>query len=287
VKFAFIRKALSGADPLDVCCATLGVSRSGYYAWRDRPEGARATRRAALAAKVRAVHEANRRVYGSPRVTAELRDAGVRVCENTVAKYMRQAGICSRIKRRFRVVTTDSRHDLPIAPNLLDRQFQADGPDRKWCCDITYVPTDEGTLYLAAVIDCHSRKIIGWAMEEHLRATLCIDAIQMAIERRRPAEGLLHHSDRGVQYASEIYRRFLERHGLVASMSRTGNCYDNALMESFFGTLKTELVHHERYRTREQARQSLFEYIEIFYNRQRRHSAIGYQSPEQFEASLN
>lgn len=268
-------------------CRVLSVTAGGYYQWRDRPPSMVAKRRETIVQQIRQSHEQSRGLYGSPRVHADLKAAGVSVCENTVARYMRETGIVSRIKRRFRIVTTDSRHDWPVAANLLDRQFAAERPDRKWCCDITYVATGEGPLYLAAVIDCCSRRIIGWAMADHLRAELCIDALDMALQHRRPAPGLLHHSDRGVQYASEAYRSFLQRHGLVASMSRTGNCYDNALMESFFGTFKTELVYQEDYATREAARRSIFEYIEVFYNRQRRHSAIGYQSPEAFEASLN
>jgi putative transposase len=268
-------------------CKVLSVTPGGYYQWRDRPPSVAAKQREKIVQQIRQSHEQSRGLYGSPRVHADLKAAGVSVCENTVARYMREMGIVSKIKRRFRIVTTDCRHDCPIAANLLDRQFAAELPDRKWCCDITYVATGEGPLYLAAVIDCCTRRIIGWAMANHLRAELCLDALEMAIERRRPPAGLLHHSDRGVQYACEAYRSFLQRHGLVASMSRTGNCYDNALMESFFGTFKTELIYQEDYPTREAARRSIFEYIEAFYNRQRRHSAIGYQSPEAFEASLN
>ncbi len=268
-------------------CRVLSIAPSGYYQWRKRPPGKAAKRRETIVRQIRQSHQQSRGLYGSPRIHADLRAAGVSVCENTVARYMRKEGIVSKIKRRFRIVTTDSRHDGPIAANLLDRRFDAQTPDQKWCCDITHVPTREGPLYLAAVIDCCTRRIIGWAMADHLRAELCTDALEMAVEQRRPPAGVLHHSDRGVQYASAAYRSFLECHGLVASMSRTGNCYDNALMESFFSSFKTELVHHEDYATREEARRSIFEYIEVFYNRQRRHSAIGYQSPESFEVSLN
>lgn len=268
-------------------CITLNVSRSGYYAWLDRPISPRQQRRQELMEQIRQVHEQSRKTYGSPRVHAELADRRIEACVNTVARLMKQAGLRSKIKRRFVVRTTDSLHPHPIAPNVLDRQFAAEAPDRKWCCDITYIPTAEGFLYLAAVIDLCSRKIVGWAMADHLRTELCVDALAMALERRRPGQGLLHHTDRGVQYACEQYQRLLAEHGIEASMSRTGNCYDNAVMESFFGTLKTELVYHEQYATRNQARQSIFAYIEVFYNRQRRHSAIGYKSPEAFEASLN
>jgi transposase InsO family protein len=268
-------------------CRALKVSRAGYYAWLHRQPSQRSQRKAELVKQIRQAHDDSRQIYGSPRVHVELKEQGVEVCVNTVAKYMRQEQIRSKVKRPFRLLTTDSRHQFPVAANLLERHFEAPLPDSKWCCDITYVATDEGPLYVAAVIDCCSRRIVGWEMADHLRAELCIEALRMAMERRRPAAGLLHHSDRGVQYACHAYRQFLEHEGMIASMSRTGNCYDNALMESFFATLKGELVHHQRYATRASARSSIFEYIEVFYNRRRRHSAIGYKSPEEFEASLN
>jgi transposase InsO family protein len=268
-------------------CRVLQVSRSGYYAWVDRPPSATRTRRDQLVEQVRAAHQRSAGTYGSPRVHAELVEQKVDACVNTVAKLMKTAGICSVMHRKFVVRTTDSAHDLPVADNVLGRQFQASLPDQKWACDITYVPTDEGFLYLAAVIDLCSRKIVGWSMAEHLRTELCTDALEMALRSRRPKAGLLHHSDRGVQYASNAYRRLLQSHDVTVSMSRCGDCYDNALIESFWGTLKTELVHHRQYRTRAQARSSIFQYIECWYNRRRRHSAIGYVSPEQFEASLN
>ena len=268
-------------------CATLNVSRSGYYASLRRPVSQRQQRREELIEQIRQAYQQNRCIYGSPRVHAELVARQVSVCVNTVARLMKQTGLHSKIKRRFVVHTTDARHDHPVASNVLDRCFAAQTPNCKWCCDITYVPTNEGFLYLAAVIDLYSRRIVGWAMADHLRADLCLDALTMALACRRPASGLLHHSDRGVQYACEQYQQLLADHGIEVSMSRTGNCHDNAVMESFFGTLKTELIYHEQYTTRQQARSSIFEYIEVFYNRQRRHSAIGYQSPETFEASLN
>ncbi len=268
-------------------CEVLQVSRSGYYAWVDRPPGERERRREELVEQIRQVHEGSAATYGSPRVHAELADRRVGVCVNTVAKLMRRAGIRSVMHRRFVARTTDSGHDLPVAPNLLGREFGAKLPDQKWCCDITYVPTREGFLYLAAVMDVCSRRIIGWGMADHLRTELCLDALDMALRSRRPGGGLVHHSDRGVQYASVDYRRMLQSHDICVSMSRAGDCYDNAMMESFWGTLKTELVHHRDYRTRAEARQSIFRYIECWYNRRRRHSAIGYKSPEQFEASLN
>jgi transposase InsO family protein len=268
-------------------CHTLKVSRSGFYAWQKRPASPKKLARQRLLEKIRQVHAQSRGIYGSPRVEAELAEQGIAVCVNTVAKYMKQAGLCSKIKRRFRPRTTDSAHGLAVPPDRLQRSFAAAGPNQKWCCDITYVPTAEGFLYVAAVIDVFSRRIVGWAMDDHLRSELCLSALAMAIARRAPAPGLLHHSDRGVQYACTSYQQLLEDHGIIASMSRKGDCYDNALMESFWGTLKTELTYHELYPTRAEARQSIFEFIEVFYNRQRRHSAIGYMSPEKFEASLN
>jgi len=263
VKFAWIQQH---ADEFEVqrMCQTLQVSTSGYYANQQRSPSSKRLRREQLVGQIHQAHRRSRCIYGSPRVTAELRAWGVTVSENTVAKYMRQEALASKTRRRFRVVTTDSRHRHPVAANLLDRSFAAAGPDRKWCVDITYIPTGEGWLYLSAVIDLFSRRIVGWAMADHLRGELCLDALSMAIEQRRPAPGLLHHSDRGVQYACEAYRSFLDRHQIEPSMSRTGNCYDNAVMESFFKTLKTELVYHEKYRTRAEARLSIFEYIEVF-----------------------
>jgi putative transposase len=286
VKFAFIQESLK-EFPVDLTCDTLGVSRAGYYAWRDRPPSGRTRRRQELAAKIKAVHEENRRVYGSPRVCRALKAQGDKVCRNTVAKVMAQQGIRAKTKKKFVPRTTDSGHDQPVAPNVLDRQFEAERLDRKWVADITYIPTDEGWLYLSGVMDLCSRKIVGWSMAEHLRMDLVGDAMKMAIARRSPGQGLLHHSDRGVQYASEDYRHLLKEQQMEVSMSGRGDCWDNAPMESFWGTLKTELVHHEHYATREQARQSIFEYIEVFYNRKRIHSSLGYLSPEQFEASLS
>jgi len=286
VKFALIKEHL-GTFPVDVSCDVLEVSRSGYYAWAARPVGARAARRTELAAKIKAAHAANRAVYGSPRVCRVLRAAGERVSENTVARVMRQHGIRARTKRKYVPRTTDSGHHQPVAANVLDRQFNAELPDQKWAVDITYIPTDQGWLYLAGVIDLCSRKIVGWSMAQHMRVDLVSDALSMALAHRRPGEGLLHHSDRGVQYASDDYRKLLSDHGMKPSMSNTGDCWDNAVMESFWSTLKTELVNHQHYATHAQARQSIFEYIEVFYNRRRLHSALGYLSPEAFEASLN
>ena len=271
-------------------CDTLDVTRGGYYRSLGRAPCASAVRRAELVGRIREAHAASRGLYGSPRVTAELNEQGIAVGENTVARLMSKHAIRSRVAAKFRPRTTDSDHPNPIAPHLLGRDFSADRPDRKWATDITYVPTDEGTLYLAAVLDLCSRRVVGWSMADHMRATLCLDAIDMAALHRRPAAGLVHHSDRGVQYACDAYRDRLDELGATASMSRAGDCYDNAAMESFWGTLKRELLYQQpngRFASHAQARRMIFEYVEVFYNRQRRHSAIGFVSPETFEASLN
>jgi len=271
-------------------CDILNVTRGGYYRQIDRPASASATRQAELVEQIRKAHAGSRELYGSPRITVELNEAGIAVSENTVARLMNQHEIRSKVAARFRPRTTDSNPPDPIAPNLLDRDFGAELPDRKWCCDITYIPTHEGTLYLAGVLDLCSKRIVGWSMADHMKAALCLDAIDMAVLHRRPGPGLIHHSDRGVQYACDAYRDRLDEHGAIASMSRVGDCYDNAAMESFWGTLKQELLYQQpqgRFATREQATRMIFEYIEVYYNRQRRHSAIGFVSPETFEASLN
>jgi transposase InsO family protein len=268
-------------------CDVLEVSRSGYYAWLRRTPSPRQTRTAQLTEEIRQVHAASRQIYGSPRVHRQLQAQGVKCSENTVAKLMRQCGIRSKRTKKFRGVTTDSRHGRPIAANTLDRRFARDGINEAWVADITYIPTREGWLYLAAILDLCSRKVVGWAAAGHLRAELVAKALQMALRERTPNGPLLHHSDRGVQYACDEYQAILSAHRIEVSMSRRGDCYDNAVMESFFSTLKQELVHHADYATREAARQSLFEYIEVFYNRQRLHSALGYVSPHSFEVNLN
>jgi len=236
---------------------------------------------------IRALHARNRQVYGSPRICRALNDQGHRISVHTVARIMREEGLRAKAKRAFVPRTTDSAHERPVAPNLLARQFETDRCQRKWAADITYVPTDEGWLYVAGVLDLHSRRLVGWSMADHLGTSLASDALRMALGRRQARTDLLHHSDRGVQYASLEYQALLEQQGIRVSMSGPGNCYDNAMMESFWSTLKTELVHLEHYETRQQARQSIFEYIETFYNRSRLHSSLGYVSPETFEAAEN
>jgi transposase InsO family protein len=270
-------------------CQVLAVSRAGYYASIERPPSGRELRQRDLAGRIRAAHASSRGTYGSPRVTAELRDEGVIVCENTVAKYMRQDGLKVKRRRRFVPRTTDADHPHAVAPNTLDRRFAAgaDAPDRKWCCDLTYVRTGEGWLYLWVVIDLFGRRVVGWSMSGHTRAEAAAEALTMAIARRRPGVGLLHHSDRGVQYACAAYRDLLAAHGIACSMSRRGDCHDNAVAESFFATFKGELVDRAPFATRAEARSRIFEWIECWYNRRRRHSSLGYLSPEAFEARLN
>jgi putative transposase len=298
VTYAFIRASLAGEFPVAVACDVLGVSRSGYYDWRDRPAGPTAARRAALAVEVKAVHAEHRGVYGSPRVRAALvakakadrgggGDVAAVPCVNTVARVMREHGVRAKRRRPFVPRTTDGAHASPVAPNALARDFAAELPDRKWVADVTYVRTAEGWLYVAGVLDLCSRRLVGWSMAAHMETSLVADALGMALARRCPGAGLLHHSDRGSQYASDAYQGLLATHGIAVSMSRKGDCWDNACMESFWATLKTELVHREDYATRDEARASIFEYVEVFYNRKRLHSTLGYVSPEAFEAALN
>lgn len=290
MRYQFIREHAKEL-PVKRMCQVLHVSRSGYYDWLTRPASDRQRRRAELTEQIRRAHAASRQLYGSPRIHAELEEQGVTVCENTVAKLMKRAGVRSRTGRRFVPRTTDSAHDHPIAGDLLNRDFERERPDAVWCADITCVWTaGQGWLYLAAVMDLCSRRIVGWAMADHLRTELCADALAMALEQRKPPPGgLMHHSDRGVQYASDAYQALLERQGIACSMSRQGDCYDNAAMESFWGTLKRELVYVRPapYQTHAEARAEIFEYIECWYNRRRRHSSLGYKSPVAFEASLN
>ncbi len=266
--------------PVRLLCRVIGVAASGFYAWLRRAPSRREHRDRRLAERIAAVFAASRRTYGSPRVHADLRAEGVRVSRKRVARLMREAGLAATVRRRF-PRTTDSDHGRPVAPNLLEQKFAADQPDTVWLADISYIPTDEGWLYLAAIKDMATREIVGWSMSDSLEAGAACAALRMAIQRRQPPAGLIHHSDRGVQYASGEYQKLLARHGLRCSMSRRGNCYDNAPMESFFGSLKNELVHRTTFPTKAAARQALFDYLEIFYNRRRRHSGIGFLTPAQ------
>jgi len=301
VKYAWIQQHLEEfKEHLALVCRVLGVTRQGYHAWTKHVPGPRAQRRQQCLAKIKEAHEQSRRTYGSPRVYHELKSQQVTICENTVAKYMREEGLSARTPKPFRPQTTDSDHSEPVADNKLDQQFTRELPDTGYVADITYIPTQEGWLFLAIVLDLFSRKIVGHATSADLKAGLVIEALTQALQQRLPGrrlpgaspsgggrgwtdQGLLFHSDRGVQYASLAFRTVLAAHGIDQSMSRTGNCYDNAPAESFIATLKRELVAGESFATREQARRAIFEWIEVFYNRQRRHSALGYVSPEQFE----
>lgn len=278
---------MSDEHPIKTLCEVLEVSRSGYYQWLGRGQGLRARQSALLRPKIAAAHASSRQTYGSPRVTAALRAQGEDVGRHRVARLMREAGLRGRQKRRYRVRTTDSNHDQPIAPNRLIQIPAPDRPDTVWVSDLTYIPTDEGWLYLAGVLDLCSRRLVGWAMGSSLDTSLPLAALRMALHQRRPAPGLLHHSDRGCQYASATYRAALARHGCVASMSRKANCYDNAAIEAFWSTLKHELVYRRRFASRADASTALFDYIECFYNRTRLHSSLGHLSPLDFEDSLN
>jgi len=270
-------------------CRVLGVSRSGYYAWRERTPSDAEVRRTELTDEIQTIHAEVKGRYGSPRIHAELVERGHECCVNFVAKVMRKAGIAAKTKRKFRQ-TTDSNHTLPVAQNRLNRDFDVDEPNASWVADITYVPTREGWLYLAVVEDLFSRRVVGWSMDQTMTSRLVVDALEMALTGRltlRGSSSLVAHSDRGSQYASEHYQRRLLEERIVCSMSRRGDCWDNAPMESFFASLKKELVHHEDYSTRDQAKASIFEYIEVFYNRVRRHSSLGYVAPVEYERTHN
>jgi putative transposase len=269
--------------PIRLMCRALTVSPAGYYAWAGRPESDRSVHNRVLLSAIRVIHRESRETYGSPSIWDALVKRGHGVGENRIARLMRVEGIQAKTVKKWRA-TTQSNHRLPVAENTLDRQFTVEHPNRVWAGDITYVWTMEGWLYLAVVLDLYSRTVIGWAMGHRLTVDLAEHALTMALANRKPKAGLLHHSDRGSQYAATAYQQLLTTHGMTGSMSRRGNCWDNACVESFFGTLKRELIYHRQYRTRDEATQDIFEYIEVFYNRLRRHSTLGYDSPAEFEA---
>lgn len=283
--YAFIQ-AERGLYPVQRQCRVLGVSRAGYYAWRGRSPSARTEANATLLVHIRAIHAHSRETYGSPRVHAELQAQEIGGSENRVARLMRLNHVRARHKRRYRPLTTRVDRSLPVAPNRLTRPFHAARTDQTWLSDITYIPTAQGWLYLAVVLDLCSRRVVGWSMREDLSTRLPLDALAMALGRRRPPAALIHHSDRGSQYASGEYGNLLAAHRLVASMSRAGNCYDNAPMESFFSTLKAECTDRQQYLTRAEAREDIVAYVEGFYNVSRRHSSLGYRSPAEFENLL-
>jgi putative transposase len=269
---------------ISLLCRVLKVSRSGYYDWKDRPPSKRDRENAALTCQITEIHERSRGTYGYPRVHAELKALGVRCSRKRVARLMRKAGIqgCLRGRKRHTTTTRRNKHATP-APDLVGRNFAASLPNRLWTADITYVKTDEGFLYLAFIVDVYSRRVVGWSMSNNLRTELVVNALEMALWRRRPSSGLIHHSDRGSQYTALSFAKRLEEAGVVSSMGRTGSALDNALSESFVASLKTELLHRHRFCTRAAARMAIFDYIEGFYNRQRRHSSLGYLSPTEYE----
>ena len=264
-------------------CRNLEVSKAGYYAWRGRSASAHDRTDELLSRKIRSIHLSSKQLYGAPNVHAKLRSDGVRVGRKRVARLMKSHALHSVRTKRKRVRTTDSAHNHPVVPNVLNRQFRPLRPDQAWAADITYLPTNEGWLFLAVVLDLYSRRVVGWSMSKTIDATLVLDALRMAIQRRRPPKGLLVHSDRGSQYACREYRKFVAEHGIVASMSRKRNCWDNAVVESFFSTMKAELGLIGSYKTQHEARSAIFQYIEVWYNRQRQHSTIGYLSPAAYE----
>jgi len=268
--------------PVALMCRQLEVSSSGYYAWKKRRPSRRAQEDAVLVEKIKQVHQESRGTYGSPRILDDLKEEGFEVGRRRVARLMQENGITGTTPKRFKV-TTDSSHDFPVAANILERDFGQDAPDTAWATDITYVRTWEGWLYLAVVIDLFSRRIVGWSMATHMRAELALDALAMALGGRLPQPKMVHHSDRGSQYASHDYRDTLRDNGIVCSMSRKGDCWDNAVVESFFATLKKDLIHRRPWPTVRAARAAIAEYIEVFYNRKRKHSTLGYVSPAEFE----
>ncbi len=267
---------------IEILCKALDVSRSGYYAWISRPQSNRTLENERLLDRIRKSHKNSRMTYGYRRVHQDLLADQMSVAKNRVHRLMKENGIRAKTRKKFKV-TTDSKHNFPIHNNIMNREFTADKPNLRWVSDITYIPTCEGWLYLAVIMDLFSRKIVGWAMDARMKEDIVINALKMALFKRKINSNLLLHSDRGSQYAASAYQSLLDKYGIQCSMSRKGNCWDNSAMESFFHSLKIEHVHHERYTTREEAKNKIFEYIEVFYNRQRRHSAINYKSPNEFE----
>lgn len=263
-------------------CSTLQVSSSGYYDWLLRPESPRNIANKALTEKIKEVFKESRETYGARRIHFDLQAQGQQCGKNRVSRLMKKEHLVPKTKKKFKA-TTNSKHNLPIASNLLNREFNVNQPNSHWVGDISYVPTNEGWLYLAVILDLYSRKVIGWAMDSRMTADLVTSALLMAIWRRKDVKGIIMHSDRGSQYASRLHQELLTQYGLNCSMSRKGDCWDNAVAESFFHSIKGELINHETYQSREAAKQSIFEYIEIFYNRKWRHSYLGYLSPEEYE----
>ena len=284
MKYAFMRAQQDQFKVFRMCRA-LEVSRSGYYSWREGKESKRTEQNRTVLVAIQKVHEENREAYGAVKTWRELKAQGIECGRHRVARLRRQAGIEARRRRRFRI-TTQSRAGVIAAENKLNQCFEVGAMDRAWVGDITFIATGSGWLYLAALLDLYSRRVVGWAMSERIDQQLVLDALIMALGQWRPRPGLIHHTDQGRQYSSTAYVEMLKEHGMVQSMSRRGNCYDNAVAESFFSSVKNELVHHRSFKTREEARTAVFEYIEIFYNRQRRHQSLDYVSPVDYERSM-
>ncbi len=282
MKFRFIQQERRWYG-VDALCRAMRVTRGGYWSWVQRRPGPRQQADAVLLADIRKIHNGKRRVYGSPRMHEHLEKQGVHCGRKRIERLMRENGIRAKQGKKYKPTTTDSKHNLPVAPNILNRQFQRERPNEAWVADITFIPTEEGWLYLAAIMDLFSRRIVGWAMGDRISRHLALRALDMAVQRRRPSRGLIHHSDRGSQYASGDYQNRLKKYGMICSMSRKGCCYDNAPMESWFHTLKVELVQDEKFRTRREAMAAIFEYMEVFYDRQRIHTALGGLTPAEIE----
>lgn len=281
MKYAFIEEHREEFS-VELMCDVLNISKSGYWDWRKRDKTPIEAKRNDLLEKIVRVHHSSRKTYGSPRVYKILKGMGMNCSKSTIERLMRENGIRAKTWRKFKA-TTHSNHDYPVARNVINRDFSTKAPNRLWCTDITYLWTLEGWLYLAVILDAFTRKIVGWAMNERMTQSLVSDALEMAVNRQKPKPGLIHHSDRGTQYAADDYQDLLQKYAMICSMSRKGDCWDNAMAESFFHTLKTEHVYHEQFKTRCDAKSSVFEWIEVFYNRQRIHSAIGFVSPECYE----
>jgi putative transposase len=283
VKFPFIAEHRSEFR-IQKMCKVLDVSRSGFYKWLSAPPSERSRRREELGERIAYHYHDNHGLYGAPKITNCLNEEGTQVGEKTVGRMMREKGLRSRTMKKFRVTTTDSNHRLPVAPNLLNQQFHTSAPDKVWMTDITYIWTRQGRMYLACVMDLFTRKIVGWSLKSNMTDALVLEALDRAVEARKPSPGLIHHTDRGSQYASRVYQERLQKYRMVGSMSRKGNCYDNACIEAFHAIIKRELVYLEKFTSKALAEQKIYWYIEFFYNRKRKHSSLGYKSPDRFEA---
>lgn len=281
-KFIDVERSLYS---IRLLCRVLEISKSGYYKWVGNKRFSKKDEYRALVDKIEKIHSDSRKTYGSPRVFQKLKKAGEKISKNTVAKLMNENNIMAKTKKKFKL-TTDSKHNLNVSPNLLARNFNPENINEAWCGDITYIHTNEGWLFLATVIDLYSRKIIGWSMNKRMKKSLVVDAMNMALGQRKTATGVIFHSDRGSQYCSNEFRKVLKRNSIMQSMSRKGNCWDNAVAESFFSTLKKDLVFHEEFETREEAKRKIFEYIEVFYNRERIHSVLDFKSPIEYELNV-